>query len=115
MAGKSHAKSTRPQTRAKNASVITMSPKMSPKQPRYFAHYSHISLGIINMFISALFFAMMNACVKILSPSMSAVESIFFRSIIMVVLLLGWFVLASLLVNEIRSICENFVEAGFDV
>ena len=44
------------------------------------------------MFISALFFAMMNACVKILSPSMSAVESIFFRSIIMVVLLLGWFV-----------------------
>lgn len=29
--------------------------------------------------------------------------------------LLGWFVLASLLVNEIRSICENFVEAGFEV
>ena len=29
--------------------------------------------------------------------------------------LLGWFVLASLLVNEIRSICENFVEAGFNV
>lgn len=29
--------------------------------------------------------------------------------------LLGWFVLASLLVNEIRSICENFAEAGFDV
>lgn len=29
--------------------------------------------------------------------------------------LLGWFVLASLLVNEIRSILENFVEAGFDV
>jgi toxin secretion/phage lysis holin len=29
--------------------------------------------------------------------------------------LLGWFVLASLLVNEIRSICENFIEAGFDV
>lgn len=29
--------------------------------------------------------------------------------------LLGWFVLASLLVNEIRSIVENFVEAGFDV
>ncbi len=29
--------------------------------------------------------------------------------------LLGWFVLASLMVNEIRSICENFVEAGFDV
>ena len=27
--------------------------------------------------------------------------------------LLGWFVLASLLVNEIRSICENFVEAGY--
>ena len=29
--------------------------------------------------------------------------------------LLGWFVLASLLVNEIRSICENFVEAEFNV
>lgn len=29
--------------------------------------------------------------------------------------LLGWFVLASLLVNEIRSIIENFVEAGFNV
>lgn len=29
--------------------------------------------------------------------------------------LLGWFVLASLLINEIRSICENFVEAGYDV
>lgn len=32
-----------------------------------------------------------------------------------ITVLLGWFVLASLLVNEIRSICENFVEAGFDV
>ena len=29
--------------------------------------------------------------------------------------LLGWFVLASLLVNEIRPICENFVEAGYNV
>ncbi|POP34792.1 holin [Lactonifactor longoviformis] len=29
--------------------------------------------------------------------------------------LLGWFVLASLLVNEIRSICENFIEAGYKV
>ncbi len=29
--------------------------------------------------------------------------------------LLGWFVLASLIVNEIRSILENFVEAGYDV
>ena len=29
--------------------------------------------------------------------------------------LLGWFVLASLLVNEVRSICENFVEAGLHV
>lgn len=28
---------------------------------------------------------------------------------------LGWFVLASLLINEIRSILENFVEAGFNV
>lgn len=32
-----------------------------------------------------------------------------------ITVLLGWFVLASLLVNEIRSICENFIEAGFDV
>ena len=29
--------------------------------------------------------------------------------------LLGWFVLASLIVNEIRSILENFVEAGYTV
>ena len=29
--------------------------------------------------------------------------------------LLGWIVLASLLINEIRSIVENFVEAGFNV
>lgn len=29
--------------------------------------------------------------------------------------LLGWFVLASLIVNELRSIIENFVEAGFNV
>lgn len=29
--------------------------------------------------------------------------------------LLGWFVLASLIVNEIRSILENFVESGFVV
>lgn len=29
--------------------------------------------------------------------------------------LLGWFVLASLIVNEARSIIENFVESGYDV
>lgn len=29
--------------------------------------------------------------------------------------LIGWFVLASLVINELRSICENFVEAGFKV
>ena len=29
--------------------------------------------------------------------------------------LLGWFVLASLIVNECRSIVENFVEAGYSV
>lgn len=29
--------------------------------------------------------------------------------------LLGWFVIASLIVNEARSIVENFVEAGYDV
>lgn len=32
-----------------------------------------------------------------------------------VTMLLGWFVLASLIVNEARSICENFVEAGYNV
>lgn len=30
-------------------------------------------------------------------------------------MLLGWFTLASLLVNEIRSILENLVECGYDV
>lgn len=29
--------------------------------------------------------------------------------------LLGWFVLASLLVNEARSICDNLVEMGVNV
>lgn len=29
--------------------------------------------------------------------------------------LIGWFVLASLIINEARSICENFIEAGFKV
>ena len=29
--------------------------------------------------------------------------------------LIGWYVLATLAINEIRSIIENFVEAGFDV
>lgn len=29
--------------------------------------------------------------------------------------MLGWFVLASLLINEIRSVLENLVEAGFPV
>lgn len=29
--------------------------------------------------------------------------------------LIGWFVLASLIINEFRSILENFVEAGYDV
>lgn len=29
--------------------------------------------------------------------------------------MLGWFVLASLIINEIRSILENFVEAGYNV
>lgn len=32
-----------------------------------------------------------------------------------ITVLLGWFVLASLIVNEGRSIVENFVEAGFKV
>lgn len=29
--------------------------------------------------------------------------------------LLGWFVLASLLINELRSVIENLVEAGYNV
>lgn len=29
--------------------------------------------------------------------------------------LIGWFVLATLIINELRSIIENFVEAGFKV
>jgi len=29
--------------------------------------------------------------------------------------MLGWFVLASLAINELRSIVENFVEAGYNV
>lgn len=29
--------------------------------------------------------------------------------------LIGWFVLATLMINEFRSIVENFVEAGYDV
>lgn len=32
-----------------------------------------------------------------------------------ITVLLGWFVLASLIVNELRSILENFVEMGYDV
>lgn len=32
-----------------------------------------------------------------------------------ITVLLGWFVLASLIVNELRSILENFVEMGCDV
>lgn len=32
-----------------------------------------------------------------------------------ITVLLGWFVLASLIVNELRSILENFAEMGYDV
>ncbi len=32
-----------------------------------------------------------------------------------ITIILGYFVLASLIVNEVRSIIENFVEAGFNV
>ncbi len=28
---------------------------------------------------------------------------------------IGWFVLSSLIINEARSICENFIEAGIEV
>lgn len=29
--------------------------------------------------------------------------------------MIGWFVLATLIINEIRSICENFVECGYKI
>lgn len=32
-----------------------------------------------------------------------------------ITVILGWFVLVSLMVNELRSILENFVEAGYNV
>lgn len=32
-----------------------------------------------------------------------------------ITVLIGWFVLATLIINELRSILENFVEAGFNV
>lgn len=32
-----------------------------------------------------------------------------------ITVLLGWFVLASLIVNELRLILENFVEMGYNV
>ncbi|MGI0405972.1 DMT family transporter [Helicobacter himalayensis] len=53
--------------------------------------YSSISIGIFCMLASSFFFALMNACVKILSANLSAVEIIFFRSFVMVLLLLAFF------------------------
>lgn len=43
----------------------------------------HLSLGIIFMFIASFFFAIMNAFIKVLSQTISPVENLFFRSIIM--------------------------------
>lgn len=43
---------------------------------------------------------------------METIDGILF---VQITTLLGFFVLASLLVNEIRPICENLVEMGVDV
>ncbi|WP_104697985.1 MULTISPECIES: DMT family transporter [unclassified Helicobacter] len=48
----------------------------------------NLSLGITLMFFASFFFAIMNALVKILSSSVSPVENLFFRSLIMVFFML---------------------------
>lgn len=53
----------------------------------------NLSLGIIFMFIASFFFAIMNALIKILSQTISPVENLFFRSIIMSIFM--FFILAT--------------------
>ncbi|PAF46361.1 hypothetical protein BKH46_07785 [Helicobacter sp. 12S02634-8] len=56
--------------------------------------YSQTSLGIFYMAASSFSFALMNAFVKILSPQLSPMENIFFRSFVMVIFVLGIFSVA---------------------
>ncbi|PAF49536.1 hypothetical protein BKH41_02410 [Helicobacter sp. 12S02232-10] len=53
--------------------------------------YSQTSLGIFYMAASSFSFALMNAFVKVLSPQLSPMENIFFRSFVMVIFVLGIF------------------------
>lgn len=53
---------------------------------------SRLSAGILFMFCASFFFALMNAFVKILSPTISPVENIFFRSLLMAIFM-GIFIL----------------------
>ncbi|PAF52289.1 DMT family transporter [Helicobacter sp. 13S00477-4] len=53
--------------------------------------YSQTGLGIFYMAASSFSFALMNAFVKILSPQLSPMENIFFRSFVMVIFVLGLF------------------------
>lgn len=53
--------------------------------------YSQTSLGIMYMAASSFSFALMNAFVKVLSPNLSPMENIFFRSFVMVIFVLGIF------------------------
>lgn len=53
--------------------------------------FSSASLGIFYMAISSFSFALMNVFVKLLSPSLSPMENIFFRSFVMVIFMLGIF------------------------
>lgn len=43
----------------------------------------HHSLGLLCMLFASVFFSLMNACIKILSPDLSITQCMFFRSILM--------------------------------
>lgn len=43
----------------------------------------HHSLGLLCMLFASVFFSLMNACIKILSPSLSITQCMFFRSMLM--------------------------------
>lgn len=57
--------------------------------------YSQTSFGIMYMALSSLSFALMNAFVKLLSPQLSPMENIFFRSFVMVIFVLGIFAVST--------------------
>lgn len=44
---------------------------------------NHHSLGLLCMLFASIFFSLMNACIKILSPDLSITQCMFFRSILM--------------------------------